>query len=103
MLAVPCQHAPHSWSLHILWCVATRTYPAEDIAANEERKQGQATLYKLYLDFAFAADDWKKVLYYAEHLVGVLRSVHDPDGPLPQPKTPRAIPRSASPRVIEVD
>ena len=81
-------------------------YPPEAIAANELRKQCMAQLYLLYLNDYAAAEQWDRVADYAEHLCKCLRSVYDPDGPLPAPATPptpQRIPRRASQRVIEVD
>lgn len=79
-------------------------YPPEEIAANEARKQGMARLYLLTLNDYAQAEQWDRVADYAEHLCKCLRSVYDPDGPLPQPTTPQPIRRGrATGRVLEVD
>ena len=80
-------------------------YPPEAIAENERRKQGMAQHYLLMLNDYATAEQWDRVADYAEHLAKCLRSVYDPDGPLPQPATPQPIQRagSFSQRTIELD
>lgn len=79
-------------------------YPPDAIAENEQRKQGMAQHYLLMLNDYAQAEQWDRVADYAEHLCKCLRSVYDPDGPLPAPAKPQPIRRNgASGRVLDVD
>lgn len=75
---------------------------AAEQAAHVERTHQMAFLYKLYLDDAFAVEDYEKVAHWAEHLYKCLRSRHAPDGPvsIPAPVQRRPAP---SQRIISLE